>query len=179
MHGLSCFCPERVIVVLVSDAYRFVVATPTKCGAHSFNGLASEWERGGGDPGVLRSMWSGAKDKHRLAPPEGCEDYLRFLVVRNPAERMVSMWDWLSRRKGEWMHRDVRKLDGFPEFVEWLWEQRQAASGASGGSGAAARGPGAGGVRLFLWTDTLQEQMNLLRGTWGGESCRGGAGEGG
>jgi hypothetical protein len=99
-----------VLMIIYPD--RFVMANPTKTGTVSYMNLAKRV------PEMKYIL-----PKHGAVVPDEYRHLDRIMTVRNPYDRLVSIYLWLHRRPYEW--RDISGLS-FPRFVEWLslqlWE---------------------------------------------------------
>jgi len=60
---------------------------------------------------------------HRHTVPEKYKDYTRFMLVRNPYDRLLSWWRW-------WQNHDsripIQSDETFEEFLIWLIKNRNA-----------------------------------------------------
>lgn len=150
--------------MLISHKHEFIVAMPTKCGTNSLRNMALKWVRDGGDPDVLMEH---PKLRHRMDVPEGCEEYQRYIVVRNPFHRMVSSFQWLLDHKNQWRHDELNKVlveqyDGDRQRMFrrwWLTELLGAKSELSG-----VQRPVTHGIAPFTWVDSLTELKSYLAG---------------
>lgn len=91
---------------------KFVLATPSRCGTHSFQALARS------TPGM---EW--IPTMHSMEVPEQYDDLDRILIVRDPYDRLVSIWDLLRRWTAMWGHREMKDMT-FDEFVHWFHAKR-------------------------------------------------------
>lgn len=148
---------HQVITSATGDRENFVIATPTKCGASTVDRLSERYGGGrvsrGGEqlPGFLKAGGPCANDttflvgprrKHRMTIPIGFEDAPRYLVVRNPFARYLSMYTYLRMPSmySQWGSREVNRgewggwamgRNGFPgdpmsfdEFLLFLAQER-------------------------------------------------------
>lgn len=104
--------------MIVDFENRFVIATPTKCGTTSIESLAkSRGERLG--------LAAVRPRQHRMVLPDELADYRRFLAVRNPYDRLVSIYLYLTNPSNysQWAHWEVVDKP-FKEFIPWYIKQR-------------------------------------------------------
>lgn len=130
--------------MIVGDG--FVIATPTKCGTHSWEALAR----------AVPSMEL-IRPQHLMVVPEEYEDHDRYIVVRDPYERLISMWSFIchSTNRTQWGAKETRGM-GLNEWLHWFLP-RQAAADEQGWQ---FRSP-------WVWTKTLlQCKKAMLSGTW-------------
>lgn len=158
--------------MIVSDEWKFVIATPTKSGNWSMRATAEAFVKRGGDPRVLRQYTSGAKDwQHQLAVPPGMEDYDRWIMVRDPSARLVSIFEWLRRRPSEWGHWFA--VGDFADFVR-IYQRQRAAVEAEGFHAKRLQG----GTAPYKWAESYATMRAVLAGevdpaarAWGRRSC--------
>lgn len=157
--------------MIVSDRHKFLIATPTKTGAQSLRAMAETWVRRGGDPSQLRQHWP---LEHRMSIPEGSEDYARWIVVRDPYRRLVSMYNYL-RRPGyyqQWEH-EAAAARTFTDWLAWYAEQRDRYDTAEWPEKRITSG------RIpYMWTDTYRTLHSIIAGRvpeaearWGARPC--------
>lgn len=168
---------------------RFLIATPTKCGTTTLEEMCRRHR--GGRAGVpvdtFRIMdWESPRRQHRMSPPLGWDDAERYLMVRNPFERYMSMYEYLKAphnyskfgakeiQRSEWrgwlMGREGvrgRPMD-FEQFLWWLADAR-----AEYGSGRWIKRRGSVfEPRAFrspwVWLDSLTDSLEALRMQGGG-----------
>lgn len=152
--------------MLVSDKYGFIIATPTKCGTTSLQGLVTQWNRLGGDERVLRMLRGESETKHRMAPGEGLEGYDRWFVSRYWKTRLPSMYEWLRRKPvDEEIGRSILRAEeaggreaGWLRFLTILRDTRLQPGYFDGGKRKF------GARRPYMWTDTLEELSEYLAG---------------
>lgn len=145
--------------MLVSDKYRFILATPTKCGTYSWEAICKQVDRD-----VLDKIRPGL---HRMVVPGAYEDFERFIVVRNPYSRLVSMYHYFldPMNYSQWgakfvqgrEHRNA-KFDHppmtFAQFVKFMKHERDKRPDGYLGSNT-FRSPD-------LWLNSLSENADLL-----------------
>lgn len=185
---------------------KFIIATPTKCGTTTIETVAKRHARQEpGDADIFRIMdWDKPRRQHRMALPPmvmddaagdidimhegeriqyGVEgdwadwgDAARYLLVRNPFTRYISMYTYLSApaNYSQWGARTIqgrawgghdssRRIDsdpmGFEEFLIWLAQQRELNydpnKRGSLTTGFAYRSP-------WVWTDSLTMSQDFL-----------------
>lgn len=149
--------------MLISHEHEFILALPTKCGTISMRDMAFKWVRDGGDPDVLQEL---PKLRHRMDVPAGCEDYRRFIMVRNPHARLVSSFLYILTHANEWKTDELnRRLQNdyngnqrllFKWWCRMLLDERERVAGRS-------RMP-YHGKRPYIWTDRLTEVRAFLGG---------------
>lgn len=104
--------------MIVDHVNKFIIATPTKCGTTTLENLARS--RGG-----RLGLSTVRPRQHRMIVPEELDRYQRYLAVRNPYDRLVSIYLYLSNPSNysQWGHNEVKDRT-FPEFVQWWVKQR-------------------------------------------------------
>lgn len=130
--------------MIVDHVNRFLIGTPTKTGATS---LDSTVRRGSDVPEGLEIVyWPGhGKKAHGLLVPPGCERYTRYLTVRHPLDRLVSLYFHLRRPyemriEMPWATEALATFDDFNKFVPWWVEQRSIHGFGDGNIGILSRG---------------------------------------
>lgn len=156
--------------MIVSQKYEFIIACPTKTGTTSMNGMVKSWLRSGGSSYVLNVVSGLSSTKHRIAPPPGMESFDRYMLVRDPHIRMVSMYEWLRRKPQdepigrmilEAEERHGRRHGGAAGWMRLL----EAIALIRESNGYFADGQRKfHGVRPFMWTDTQSELLEYLGG---------------
>ncbi len=71
---------------------------------------------------VLKENFGGTTDgteRHAVHVPATCEHYFKYAVVRNPYDRLVSVWMYASRKRRHRAHPAAKSMD-FAEFVKWM-----------------------------------------------------------
>ena len=91
---------------------KFVLATPSKCGTHSFKALANA---------TTGMQW--INTMHLMEVPEEYSDLDRILIVRDPYDRLVSIYNFLLHNRSQWGSNAIQGMS-FDEFVEWFGGQR-------------------------------------------------------
>jgi len=82
--------------MIVLEKYQTLIITPPKCATHSLHlGLCREPY--GGVTVIGPSMGGGRVDRHTTAIPCEADDFSIVAVVRNPYDRLVSLWHHLVR----------------------------------------------------------------------------------
>jgi hypothetical protein len=89
----------------VSHAHKFVFLAVPRTGSRV---TFRELKKFGCEGGEAHSRMT-----HRMAVPDGCEDYSVVATVRNPFTRWVSCWVWCKM----W---PLRSEEPYRTFVEWL-----------------------------------------------------------
>lgn len=102
---------------MIAAPGKFVMTSPTKCGTQSLHALANathgmEWFR----------------TNHMTDVPSKYSTLPRWLMVRNPYSRLVSMYSFLTRQR-QWAARPIHQANGgkgmtFDQFVRFMREQR-------------------------------------------------------
>lgn len=169
--------------MIVSHEGKFVIATPTKCGTTTLEAVARRHVRRLGDEGVRTFSVAEAdrgdshRRQHRMVPPEGCESYQAYLLVRNPLDRMVSIFEYLRAPQNysqwgaravqgnAWGGKDKEKMynenpKNFCKFVQWYARQKRIADRDEGRGIAddprSYRSP-------WVWTDMLWDSLDFLQ----------------
>lgn len=88
----------------------FVIATPTKCGTHSYEALANR------TPGMEM-----IRPQHCMDVPEERRADDIFMAVRDPYDRLVSMWTFIchSPNKTQWGGK-LMAGSTFRQFLTWF-----------------------------------------------------------
>lgn len=152
--------------MLISKKYRFIIACPTKTGTNTMRAIVEKFKRGGGSPNVLTLLTGEASTRHRIAPPPGLDDYTRFMMVREPQARLVSMYEYLRRKDWEWKAKDIIQAEkgggreaGWLRMLGLIAEHRALDGYYAGGMRKAHGG------RPYMWTDRQSEMLRFLYGT--------------
>lgn len=177
--------------MITSDA-GFVIATPTKCGTTTLEEMCRRHRGGRAYPGLpsFRIMdWEQPRRQHRMALPaigsgdtgwEAWGDYDRYLMVRDPYARYVSVYEYLRAPHNyskfgakEIQGRDWRGwkmgrqgVDGYPlsfvGFLRWLIKARDEYSTARWAKRRgdlftpfAYRSP-------WVWLDSLEDSLGAF-----------------
>lgn len=153
--------------MLISHKYGFIIATPVKTGTTTLLGMAQSWTRNGGDIRIIQALTGDPVTKHRMCPPDGCEDYRRYMTVRDPYTRLPSMYEWMRK----WPHpsslhnaiwdaeqRNGERAPGWVAFIRAIAAIREPEEYAHGG----VRRKGT--RQPYMWTDNQVEHFNYL---WG------------
>lgn len=204
--------------MITSDA-GFILATPTKCATTSLEGVAKRHMKNAGvDGDNFRIMdWDHPRRQHRMCLPPAVRDatggidagdgasedkdhsewerHDRWLLVRNPFDRYVSIYKYLSSHQNysQWGAREVQGKEwggpedvftaarergeewtrhpkmSFPQFIDWLCGHRERLRRPES---VKARGPldmGRAYRSPWVWTDSLTESAEIL-GSWPGNS---------
>lgn len=151
--------------MLVSDKYKFIIACPTKTGTNSMRALAEQAKRAGLSERVLTLLTGEKRTRHRVSPPTGKEDYMRFMMWRNDKDRLVSMYEYLRRKDWEWSAGDILRNEAhygreeaWIRFLRLIAATRQADGYFAGGR------RGVHGSRPYMWTDLIDECAIYLGG---------------
>lgn len=160
----------------------FIIGTPTKCATTTIEGVAKRHMRNSKHPEWFRIMdWEQPRRQHRMALPPGEEWQAadRYLLVRNPYRRYMSVYEYLRAyaNYSQWGARWVQGREwpgltagpwsrqnpmNFGEFLLWLaHERRNTPERPPLDSGAAYRSP-------WVWTDSLDMSQRFLREQPGG-----------
>lgn len=170
--------------MIVSESGAFLIATPTKCATTTLEAVTRRHMRHHG-PGEFDLMeWDSPRRQHRMALPPDVEDangrkwkygdFDRFLFVRNPYRRYMSVYTYLSAPANysqwgarevqgvEWGGHDERKIVrrpkmSFETFLFWLADRRADDDSKRGSYvlGKAYRSP-------WVWTDSLTMSLDFL-----------------
>lgn len=191
---------------MITSEENFIIATPTKCGTTTMEAIARRHMRNAGADGDLfRIMdWDSPRRQHRMCLPPNVSDgsvwgiehreqageavnewgdVQRYLFVRNPYTRYMSIYTYLSApanysqwgareiQGSAWGGHDAKKRlrhepMSFETFLYWLADKREAGmrNPARGDlqTGKAFRSP-------WVWTDSLTFSMETLRDQPGGQ----------
>lgn len=93
---------------------KFVIASSTKSGTHSCMSLARATEG-----------MEYIRTNHMMVVPEEHAHKDRLFLVRNPYDRMMSIYHHIVRKYTEWGYRYIKDMD-FVEFIPWFLDQRLA-----------------------------------------------------
>lgn len=180
---------------MITSSEGFLIATPTKCATTTLEAVARRHMRNAGiDADVFRIMdWDSPRRQHRMALPPMAEGHVyeddpeqrdnawgdvdRYLFVRNPYRRYMSIYTYLSApaNYSQWGARDIQGVDwgghdeskvlhhpkmSFETFLFWLADKREEAAALNTRGdiedGRAYRSP-------WVWTDSLSESAAYLR----------------
>lgn len=175
------------MIVGDTGSTRFVIATPTKTGTTTLEECARRHaggriSRGGVWKPDFRIMdWEKPRRQHRMVPPEGWENARRYMTVRNPFTRWVSVYEYLKAphnyskfgakeiQRSEWRgwNDDRVGVRGRPlDFEQFLWwlvdarveygESRWVRRRGSLTSPGAWRSP-------WIWLDGLDVQLETVQ----------------
>lgn len=161
--------------MIISEATKTLIATPTKCGTTTLEAVARRSEREG-DGAVLRVLDEPdpndtRRRQHRMCPPPGKEDWTRLLLVRNPYDRLTSIYEYL-RAPANYSQWGARRVQGrewpgergalshppmsFRKFLFWLELEHAtlAEDFRDWGASRSYRSP-------WVWTDTLKDSWRF------------------
>jgi hypothetical protein len=104
--------------MLVSEIHDFIIFTPTKTGTFSWEAAMRKYP--------AEVQW--VKPRHKLTPPVWMSaPETRYMLVRNPYSRLVSVWwylGYIGNSKSQWGHRYVMHQN-FSQFLPWFEAQRE------------------------------------------------------
>ncbi len=180
---------------------RFIIATPTKCGTTTLEALAKRHMRNAGaDADQFRIMdWDSPRRQHRMALPPVADSAsnnewngetsgenewgaaTRYLFVRNPYTRYMSMYTYLSApaNYSQWGAREIQGIDWggpggtmpnlppkktFEEFLHWLAARRWSLSKKTNAKRRGSLWDGRAYRSPWVWTDSLWRSYDLLQG---------------
>jgi hypothetical protein len=115
--------------VIADHKNKVLIGTPAKTGCTSLE--FSIRYRDDVPDGLEVVHWKrGGKKPHGLLAPPGCEGYTRYLTVRHPLDRLVSLYYHLKRTPMEWRAQAdvIEDLSDFKAFAVW-WMTARKASG--------------------------------------------------
>lgn len=98
--------------MIVCDRHKFLIGTPTKTGTNALRSCLIER----GEIGCYHLL-----PKHRMDVPPRQQYHFKYLVVRNPYDRLVSMFHYLNKRGGQW---GDGHFSTFKEFIRFHQERR-------------------------------------------------------
>jgi hypothetical protein len=148
--------------MFVSDKYEFVVAMPTKTGTNSLRAVVDRLKREGVPSSVATLLSGEAQTRHRIAPPPGKEHYDRYMLVRHPVDRLISMYEYLRRKDWEWMAQHIlscEERNGREAAWVYLLEAMLLYRDTDGYFNGDRK---AHGIRPYMWTDTLSEMRDFM-----------------
>lgn len=188
---------------MITSSEGFIVATPTKCGATTVEDVARRFVRNNGADGDMFRMldWAFPRRKHSMALPPVVRDQTggividghagaeethdewegsdRWLLLRNPFDRYVSIYKYLSlpRNYSQWGAREIqgsswpgtnkdrwatRTPMSFAQFLNFYCDERERFDSPKGVrrrgtvyEGRAYRAP-------WVWLDSLPRCADLL-----------------
>ena len=199
---------------MITSSAGFILATPTKCATTSLEGVAKRhMKNAGADGDLFRIMdWDHPRRQHRMCLPPRVRDaaggivvdgrsgeddehsewmdHDRWLLTRNPFDRYVSIYKYLSspQNYSQWGAKEIqgsnwggstdvflaardrgeewpdRPKMNFREFLIWYCDQRDMLRSPEG---VEQRGPldqGRAYRSPWVWTDSLVESAALLEG---------------
>jgi hypothetical protein len=179
--------------MIVSETAGFIIATPTKCGSTSLKSMARRHEKHFDDE-AFTVLHTGDKHRfyqHRMIPGEDRIDYDRYIIVRHPARRYLSIYDYMrSYTNYSAWSANIAQGDEWPEFCggkpngnkqrrqgppltfsEYMWylvEQRDVVNDPSNPENHWKRGNTEDDPSAFrapwVWTDSLYDSMVYLAG---------------
>jgi hypothetical protein len=82
----------------------------------------------GSRPNIMYTIWRTlllhprARDIRRELPPDVYANFYKFAFVRNPWDWQVSMYHFLLREPTAAKHAEVKELERFEAFLEWVIE---------------------------------------------------------
>ena len=105
--------------MIVDHENRFIIATPTKCGTTSIEALARS-------RGKRLGLSTVRPRQHRMVVPEEYVSFRRYMMVRNPYDRLASIYLYLSNPSNysQWAHWEVVDKT-FTQFCYWYIKQRE------------------------------------------------------
>lgn len=182
---------------MIASSAGFVIATPTKCGTTTLEAMARRAERWAGKPVPEFAImdWDRPRRQHRMAlPPTGSlgegpltmggwGDADRYLLVRNPFRRYISVYEYLKapQNYSQWGAREVQGWSwgghdeskivqrpplSFSQFLRWLADARDTYHWMRLEQGPKNRGDLTTGFAYrspWVWTDSLVDSLMLLR----------------
>jgi hypothetical protein len=95
---------------------------------------------------------------HLMEVPEQYQHLERILIVRDPYDRLVSIYEFLMRNRSQWGSRYIQNMS-FDEFVEWFASMR----------GLHLNDPRATSRRapwLWLWSCTENDRLFMHDTFW-------------
>lgn len=170
--------------MLISFKHKLIIATPTKTGTTSLETAVKAHVKHGGKA-IQIVDWESPRRQHRMCLPEhvgygrDIDLYARYIVLRNPYSRWLSVFKHLSRpgwnqwaarqiQRGQWtgaygpgkpskLPRYAGAPMRFDEFLVFVAEQRalMAYKRPPLNSGSAYRAP-------WVWIDRLDESWRFL-----------------
>ena len=129
--------------MIVSHDGEFLIGTPTKCGTHTLEAVAKRAERRGlGSQLCIAGPIAPdtSRRQHHMYVPAEWAQYRRLLLVRNPYDRAVSLYEWLRDpawytqwgakyvQRGEHPNAepgDPRPAMNFNQFANWFRNTKQ------------------------------------------------------
>jgi len=126
----------------VSEKHRIVIATPSKCGTHSFKKFAKDHP----DFFWINTM-------HLMEVPREYQSFHRILVVRHPYDRLVAVWDWIAglNPNGTWGSKETHGWS-FKKWVRWFAARKEQADLKPQNT---RRAP-------HLWTNSLKQNNTIF-----------------
>jgi len=104
--------------MIVDLEYGSVIATPTKCGTTSIEALARS-------RGSRLGLTTVRPRQHRMVVPDEYANFRRYMMVRNPYDRLASIYLYLSNPSNysQWAHWEVVDKT-FTQFLYWYVRMR-------------------------------------------------------
>lgn len=119
--------------MIIDHENKVLISTPAKTATASMEAVARGRRAEEAPEGMGIVYWpDGQKKPHTMVIPDhisGVKNYKRYMLVRNPYQRLVSLYYWLKKPyhiPGEWPEKadDIRAIDTFSEFVHWWVRMR-------------------------------------------------------
>lgn len=127
--------------MIVADG-EFIIATTPKCGTYSWRSFANIV------PGMRQVL-----PLHTMDVPDELAGLTRYINVRDPYDRLVSIWTYLRISETQYGHRVVKDMS-FKQFLYWFAEQKSMADDAEWRMGKSP----------WTWTKTQSQSMDRLSG---------------
>jgi len=99
--------------MIINDEAGWILTSPSKCGTESIMSMVKK----ANVPYMYYQM-----PKHARVVPDEFRDYTRYMVVRNPYDRMWSAYQWLRRRKW-WRHDEIVQMN-FGQYCRMIYRLR-------------------------------------------------------
>lgn len=189
---------------MITSSAGFVLATPTKCATTSLEGVAKRhMKNAGADGDLFRIMdWDHPRRQHRMCLPPRVRDaaggivvdgrssedndhaewesHDRWLLTRNPFDRYVSIYKYLSAyaNYSQWGARQIQRSEwgghgeivyhgpkmNFREFLAWYCDQRDFLRSTEGEEKRGPLDQGRAYRSPWVWTDSLIDSAAYLEG---------------
>ena len=107
--------------MIADDTNKKLIGTPTKTGTTSIENMVRKVENKDFGLRLVRNAPTKIPRHHHMIVPRDCRHYRRYLTVRHPLDRLVSLYTYLQKEPYQWKSRaaEFTEMD-FAEFADWI-----------------------------------------------------------